>query len=91
MGRNMRSGRDTSRMAEPHGSAMDQGTPSSGSNSSDPTMVTPPVIDHATFQQQVIAMMNLLTQSVANNQQGIRESTIAPQPSSREPKVLHLP
>lgn len=47
-----------------------------------------PIIDPATFQQQMFNMMNLLTQSIAANNSQVRQSSATPAPSNnREPKV----
>lgn len=87
--RSTRSGRDASRVGDTHVpiAAMDQETPTSSSNSNDPTTTASPIIDHATFQQQMFAMMSLLTQSIANSRQDARESTSGPHSTSKEPKV----
>lgn len=49
-----------------------------------PIMSTTPV-DPVTFQQQILAMMNLLTQNLVNNQATNRQSS-TPAPTIREPK-----
>lgn len=85
--------RDSVRNAEP--TRVEPSDPSANSTPSSstqaigsqplPNLGTP--IDPATFQQQMFAMMNLLTQSIAANQANPQPSAINSGPSPREPKV----
>lgn len=65
-------------------------TPSQSSTSSSATVFPPPIpnapVDAAAFQQQILAMMNLLTQNLVNIQGATRQSATPP-PTIREPKV----
>ncbi|RSH95825.1 hypothetical protein EHS25_000918 [Saitozyma podzolica] len=82
------SGRDTSqtqgssdRQAMTNQSSATQGdTPQSQPNVAE-------LIDPATFQQQMLAMMNLLIQRIAANQQARQASPIPTSSSPQEPKV----